>query len=67
MPDQIENIGRAAIDCFTLKHAAREQALPKSRTAIRYCANSIRATHRQEFNTATQLITQAATLLAEMM
>ena len=66
MPDQIENIGRAAIDYFTLKHAAREQALPKSRIAIRYCANSIRATHRQEFTTAAQLIAQAAALLAEM-
>jgi translin len=66
MPNQIENIGRAAIDYFTLKHAAREQALPKSRVAIRYCANSIRATHRQEFNTAAQLIAQAGTLLAEM-
>ncbi|HEX3643361.1 MAG TPA: hypothetical protein VHV10_18910 [Ktedonobacteraceae bacterium] len=66
MPDQIENIGRAAIDYFTLKHTAREQALPKSRIAIRYCANSIRATHRQEFTTAAQLIAQAAALLAEM-
>lgn len=66
MPDQIENIGRAAIDYFTLKHAAREQALPKSRIAIRYCANSIRAIHRQEFTTAAQLITQVAALLAEM-
>src|SRR5260370_8750528 len=66
MPDQIENIGRAAIDYFTLKHAAREQALPKSRIAIRYCANSIRASHRQEFATAAQLIAQAAALLAEM-
>jgi translin len=66
MPDQIDNIGRAAIDYFTLKHAAREQALPKSRIAIRYCANSIRATHRQEFTTAAQLMAQAAALLAEM-
>ncbi len=66
MPDQIDNIGRAAIDYFTLKHAAREQALPKSRIAIRYCANSIRATHRQEFATAAQLMAQAAALLAEM-
>jgi translin len=66
MSDQIENIGRAAIDYLTLKHAAREQALPKSRIAIRYCANSIRASHRQEFTTAAQLIAQAAALLAEM-
>ncbi len=66
MPEYIENIGRKALDYFTLKHAARERALPKSRTAIRYCANSIRATHRQEFDTAQNLISQAASMLTEM-
>src|SRR5258708_16519728 len=66
MPDHIENIGRAAIDYFTRKHAAREQALPKSRIVMRSGANRIRATHRQEFTTAAQLIAQAAALLAEM-
>lgn len=66
MPDQIDNIGRSAIDYFTLKHAAREQALPRSRAAIRCCANAIRATHRQEFAVANGLIEQAATLLREM-
>jgi translin len=66
MPDQIENIGRAAIEYFTLKHTAREQALPQSRIAIRYCANSIRASHRQEFTTAAELIAQAGALLTEM-
>ncbi len=49
-----------------MKHAARERALPKSRTAIRYCANSIRATHRQEFATAEELLIQASILVAEM-
>src|SRR5690349_17648677 len=66
MPDQIENIGRSAIDYFTLKHAAREQALPRSRAAIRHCANAIRASHRHEFTAAADLIAQAAALLREM-
>lgn len=66
MPEHIETIGREAIAYFALKHAARERALPKSRTTIRYCANSIRATHRHETASAEALITQAATLLAEM-
>ena len=66
MPDQIDAIGKDAIDYFALKHAARERALPKSRAAIRNCANSIRATHRREFQTAEGLIAQAASLLAEM-
>ncbi len=66
MPDQIEAIGQNAIEYFTLKHAARERALPKSRAAIRYCANSIRATHRHEFVNAEKLLSQAAALIAEM-
>lgn len=66
MPDQIESIGQSAIEYFTLKHAARERALPKSRTAIRYCANSIRATHRHEIVAAEALLSQAAALIAEM-
>jgi translin len=66
MPEHIDAIGRAAIDYFTLKHEARERALPKSRAAIRLCANSIRATHRQEFANAEALIAQVATMLAEI-
>ncbi|ERR1019366_6709075 len=62
----IDAIGREAIDHLALKHAARERALPKSRAAIRYCANSIRATHRQEFRMAEELMSQASSLLAEM-
>src|SRR5215813_868096 len=66
MPEQLEHIGRSALDYLTLKHAARERALPKSRTAIRFCANSIRATHRQEFERASELRAEAANLLQEI-
>lgn len=66
MPEQIEVIGREAIEYFALKHAARERTLPRSRAAIRHCANSIRATHRHETETAAALIIQAGTLLAEI-
>jgi len=66
MTDQLESMGQKAIEYLGVKHAARERALPKSRTAIRYCANSIRATHRQAFATAEELLAQAATLVAEM-
>ena len=66
MPEHIETIGHDAINYFTLKHAARERALPKSRSAIRFCANSIRASHRQEFTNAESLIAQVSTLLAEI-
>ncbi|GCE05045.1 hypothetical protein [Dictyobacter aurantiacus] len=66
MPEHIDAIGREAIEYFSLKHAARESALPKSRAAIRLCANSIRATHRHEIAAAEALLKQAATLLQEM-
>jgi translin len=66
MTDQLDTVGQQAIAYLGLKHAARERALPKSRTAIRYCANSIRATHRQEFASAEELLAQAGALLAEM-
>src|SRR6266702_3291970 len=66
MTDNLDQVGQAAIEHLTLKHAARERALPRSRAAIRCCANSIRATHRQEFHTAGELMSQAAALLAEM-
>jgi translin len=66
MTDDLGGIGQQAIDHLALKHVARERALPKSRTAIRYCATSIRATHRQEFGTAEKLRAQAAALLVEM-
>jgi translin len=66
MTDNLETVGREALEHLALKHAARERALPKSRTAIRYCANSIRATHRQEVSTATELLARASALLIEM-
>ncbi len=66
MTEQIDIIGQEAQQYFALKHAARERALPKSRAAIRACANSIRASHRQEFAAAGELLRQAEALLAEM-
>jgi translin len=44
---------------FDLKTAAREQALPAARHAIRASANAIRAIHRGEFETARSLIADA--------
>lgn len=65
VPD-LNTIGRAAQDYLAAKHAARERALPKSRAAIRLCANAIRAAHRDEFESATQLLADAGTLLHGM-
>jgi translin len=45
------------------KHAAREQALPLCREALRHSANAIRAVHREHFADADELIERAADLL----
>jgi translin len=66
MPENLESIEQEAVQYLGLKHAARERALPRSRAAIRACANSIRATHRQEFAQAANLLAQARQLLGEM-
>ncbi len=65
MPE-IEAIGQAAHAYLATKHAARERALPKSRNAIRCCANAIRAAHRGEFEQVTRLLNEAGALLREM-
>ena len=62
----LDALSQAAQAALTLKHAARERALPKSRAAIRLCANAIRAIHRAEFAQASALLDEAHTLLGEM-
>jgi translin len=44
---------------FEAKNAARDLALQRSRELIRFCANSIRAAHRNEFAEAAELLAQA--------
>lgn len=62
----LQAIGRAAQEYLATKFAARERALPKSRAAIRLCANAIRAAHRGEFDQSTRLLTEAGGLLRDM-
>ena len=50
---------------FNAKQAAREKGLPASRAAIRFCANSIRATHRGEMELAEELMGKARAALDE--
>ncbi|HLI68299.1 MAG TPA: hypothetical protein VKV19_00955 [Ktedonobacteraceae bacterium] len=66
MISNLDVVGQQALNYLEQKHAARERALPKSRAAIRHCANSIRATHRHEFANARQLLDEAGKLLNEM-
>jgi translin len=51
---------------LTHKSETRDVALARSRSLIRYCANSIRATHRHEFALAGQLLGEAHAAAATM-
>ena len=62
----LQTIGRAAQEYLATKFTAREKALPKSRAAIRLCANAIRAAHRGEFAQSDKLLTEAGGLLRAM-
>lgn len=52
-------ISEAIRERLNAKQAAREKGLPTSRAAIRYCANSIRATHRGDMELAEELMGKA--------
>lgn len=51
---------------FDAKNEARDLALRRSRELIRCCANTIRATHRDEFDQAADLLATAQQAAAEM-
>lgn len=62
----IETLVAASVARIELSHAAREQALTAARSLIRQCANTIRAAHRGDFATATQLLAEASTTVGTM-
>ncbi|MBN2549121.1 MAG: haloacid dehalogenase, partial [Anaerolineales bacterium] len=51
---------------FVARTAARDHALTQARTLIRYCANAIRAVHRDEIDLADQNLASARQLALEM-
>lgn len=51
---------------WTRKNAVRDATLERSRALVRYCANSIRATHRREFDLARRLLEEAQEAAREM-
>ena len=64
--DAIQSAGVEASESMAGTHAAREQAITTSRQIIRFSANSIRATHRAEYEQARELIAEAASLRARL-
>jgi translin len=59
----LQSIGEAAIARLEAVNSARERALAETRQVVRLCANSIRAIHRSEFDTARELLSQAQGIL----
>jgi len=64
--DNLENIIEKIRATFTTRNAARDLTLNRSRELIRFCSLTIRATHREEFNEAEQLLATARRAAAEM-
>jgi translin len=65
--NDIHAAGEWARAVLESKHRARETTLAACRRTIQACAASIRAVHREEFDTAEQLGAQAAAHLNEAM
>lgn len=63
--DEIQAGGDWARGVLESKHKAREITLAACRKTIQACAASIRAVHREQFETAEELSAQAAAHLAE--
>src|SRR5436853_2531254 len=65
--DEIHAGGEWARGVLESKHKARETTLAACRKTIQACAASIRAVHREQFESAEQLSAEAAAHLAEAM
>lgn len=60
----LEEIGDGLLRDLDARNSAREKALADSRAVIRNCAQSVRATHRAEFDRAAELLAAAGTQAA---
>ena len=57
--NHLETIAKRIQTDFEARDTARNEVLRRSRELIRLCATAIRASHRDEWNTARELLTQA--------
>jgi translin len=60
--NNLDDIADRIRQSFDARTAARDQALAQARTLTRYCANAIRAIHRDEVGLAGQNLDEARTL-----
>jgi len=65
LTDNLDSIAEDIRASLTAKDAAREKVLPLCRETIRFCSQSIRALHRQEFQQAEELLKSARHLLEQ--
>lgn len=64
--DNLDQIGDRIRLHLEEKNTARDQALQRSRSLIRFCSKTIRAVHRQEFDLAQDLLKEASELVAQL-
>ena len=64
--DDLPQIGEQLRAALGVKHAARDAALAQSRALVRFCANAIRAIHREERTEAQALLGEARNAAAAM-
>jgi len=57
--ERLEGIVERIVGHLEAKNKARDQALARSRELTRYCANTIRAVHRAEYDKAQELLSTA--------
>ena len=57
--DNLDSIIEQIRDHLTRQTSVRDLTLSRSRSLIRFCANSIRATHRHEYDLAHELLQEA--------
>ena len=62
----LAQIGEQLRSALGVKHAARDAALAQSRALVRFCANAIRAIHREERAEAQALLGEARIAAAAM-
>ena len=65
LTDNLDSIAEDIRSKLTAKDAAREKVLPLCRETIRFCSQSIRSLHRQEFQQAEEMLKSARKLLEE--
>jgi len=62
----LDTIVETIREALEARHSAREAALERSRALIRYCADAIRAMHREEWEKAHEQLTRASEHAQEM-